>query len=273
VRRRPHLRRRPSDGGGDWFAPARPRILAHRGLALDAPENTLASFAAALDIGALYIETDVHASRDGVAMIAHDPSLRRVAGIDAEVFDLLAAELQQVDLGAGHRMPTLADALRAFPGARFNIDVKSPPAGAAVARAVLAAGATDRVLVTSFSSVRRAAAVRLLPGVATSASMPRFIGALLLAKLGILGLVPRALRGVDAVQVPASRGRFTIATPRVIRAFHRVGVEIHIWTVNDPSEMRRLLDLGVDGIVTDRSDLALDVVEDFRSTPQAAPPA
>jgi glycerophosphoryl diester phosphodiesterase len=258
---------------GDWFAPARPRILAHRGLALDAPENTLASFAAALDLGADYIETDVHASKDGVAMISHDPSLRRVAGIEAEVSDLTAAELQQVDLGAGHRMPTLADALRAFPGARFNIDVKSPRAGVAVARAVLAAGATDRVLVTSFSSARRAAAVRLLPGVATSASMPRVVCILLLAKLGVLSIVPWALGGVDAVQVPARQGRFTIATPRVIRAFHRLGVEIHMWTVNDPSEMRRLLELGVDGIVTDRSDLALDVVEAFRSARLAPPPA
>jgi glycerophosphoryl diester phosphodiesterase len=236
------------------------------------PENTLASFAAAIDLGALYIETDVHASRDGVAMISHDPSLRRVAGIDEEVADLTVVELQQVDLGGGHRMPTLSDALRAFPAARFNIDVKSLPAGAPVARAVLAAGATDRVLVTSFSSARRAAAARLLPGVATSASMPRFVCALLLAKLGVLGVLPWALGGVDAVQVPARRGRLTIATPRVIRAFHRVGVEIHIWTVNDPSEMLRLLQLGVDGIVTDRSDLALDVVEGFLSARQVPPP-
>lgn len=237
------------------------------------PENTVASFAAALDLGALYVETDVHASRDGVAMICHDPSLRRVAGIDADVSELTTAELQQVDLGAGQRMPTLADALRTFPRARFNIDVKSLSAGAAVARAVLADGATDRVLVTSFSSTRRAAAVRLLPGVATSASMPRFIIALLLAKIGVLGLLPWVLGGIDAVQVPASQGRLTIATSQVIRAFHRVGVEIHIWTVNDPSEMRRLLELGVDGIVTDRFDLALDVVETFRSVRHAPPSA
>jgi glycerophosphoryl diester phosphodiesterase len=253
---------------GDWFAPARPRILAHRGLAIGVPENTLASFAAALSVGALYIETDVHASHDGTAMIAHDPSLRRVAGIDAEVSELTAVELQTVDLGSGHRMPTLVDALLAFPEARFNIDVKSQRAGAAVARAVLATGATGRVLVTSFSSKRRAEAVRLLPGVANSASMPRFICILACAKLGILDLVPWVTGGIDAVQVPARHGRLTIATPQVIRALHRAGVEIHIWTVNDPREMRRLLELGVDGIVTDRSDLAFDLLGGFGSAGQ-----
>jgi len=264
-------RHRPADSGG-WFAPPVPRVLAHRGLALDAPENTLASFDAALRRGAIYIETDVHASSDGVAMIAHDPSLLRVAGIDAEVAEMTTDELQKVDLGDGHRMPTLLDALTAFPKARFNIDVKSQRAGVAIARAVIAAGATDRVLVTSFSASRRAAAVSLLPGVANSASAPRFIALLVLAKLGILGLAPWAIGGVDAVQVPPRHGRLSIATPRVVRALHRRGVEMHVWTVNDPDEMRRLLDLGVDGIVTDRADLALDVVRGMAGDRSPGPP-
>jgi glycerophosphoryl diester phosphodiesterase len=256
-------RRRPrSDDGGGWFAPALPRILAHRGLAVDVPENTLASFAAAVDAGAIYIETDVHTSLDGVAMIAHDPDLRRVAGIDRAVSQLTTAELQKLDLGGGHGMPTLVEALRAFPQSRFNIDVKSTSAGVAIARAVGEAKAQDRVLITSFSSRRRASAVRLLPGVATSASAPRFVVLLALAKLGILGAVPWVVDGIDCVQVPARRGRLIIATPRVIRGLHRRHVEVHIWTVNDPREMRRLLDLGVDGIVTDCADLALALVAD-----------
>jgi glycerophosphoryl diester phosphodiesterase len=245
---------------GDWFAPAPPRILAHRGLAIDVPENTLASFAAALAHGALYIETDVHASRDGQAMIAHDENLDRVAGVAGAVAERTADELQKLDLGGGHRMPTLTEALVAFPEARFNIDVKSDGAAAAVARAVTDAGALDRVLITSFSSARRAATLRLLPGIVSSASAPRFVLILILAKLGILPVVPRAVRGVDAVQVPTRVGRLSVATPRVIRALHRAGLEIHIWTVNDPSEMERLLRLGVDGIVTDRTDLAFDML-------------
>lgn len=245
---------------GDWFAPLPPRILAHRGLAVDVPENTLASFAAALAQGALYIETDVHASRDGQAMIAHDESLERVAGVTGAVAEFTADELHELDLGGGHRMPTLTEALLAFPEARFNIDVKSAGAAVAIARAVTDAGALDRVLITSFSSARRATTVRLLPGVASSASAPRFVLILILAKLGILPVVPWAVRGVDAVQVPTRAGRLSVATLRVIRALHRAGLEIHIWTVNDPSEMERLLGLGVDGIVTDRADLAFDML-------------
>ncbi|KJC63227.1 glycerophosphodiester phosphodiesterase family protein [Agreia bicolorata] len=250
-----------------------PRILAHRGFALDAPENTLASFDAAVRLGVLYIETDVHASSDGVAMIAHDPRLNRVAGVDVEVSNLTTEELQKIDLGEGHRMPTLLEALLAFPQARFNIDIKSPRAGAAVARAVLESEATDRVLITSFSSRRRAEAVNLLPRVASSASASRFVLILALAKLGLLGLVPGLVGGVDAVQVPSRHGRLTIATDRVVRALHRRGVEMHIWTVNDPVEMRRLLELGVDGIVTDRPDLALELVRRIRSPDEAQPRA
>ena len=250
---------RPSDARGGWFEPPLPRVLAHRGLALDVPENTLAAFDAAMAAGASYVETDVHSSVEGVAMVCHDPNLARVAGIDGEVEELTVSDLQRIDLGGGHRMPTLREALDAFPTARFNIDVKSDRAAASTARAVLDAGAIDRVLITSFSSRRRAAAVRLLPGVRSSASAPRFVFILLLAKLGVLHLVPWARRGVDAVQVPTHAGRVRIPTPRVIRAIHRAGLEMHIWTVNTPEEMAELLALGVDGVVTDRADIALVV--------------
>jgi glycerophosphoryl diester phosphodiesterase len=259
---------RRSDARGGWFEPPLPRVLAHRGLALDAPENTLAAFEAAVASGAAYLETDVHASLDDVGMVCHDPDLTRVAGVDAEVGELTVSELQRIDLGGGHRMPTLREALDSFPTALFNIDVKSDRAAAATARAVLDAGALDRVLITSFSSRRRAAAVRLLPGVRSSASAPRFVLILALAKLGVLHLVPWARRGVDAVQVPTHVGRVAISTPRVIRAIHRVGLEMHIWTVNTPEEMAELLTLGVDGVVTDRADIALAVVA--RSAQQAA---
>ena len=191
-----------SEPGGGWFAPALPRLLAHRGLAVSAPENTIESFASAIDAGASYLETDVHASSDGIAMLAHDPVLDRVAGVPGDVESLTAGELKELDLGGGHRMPTLKEALDAFPLARFNIDVKSPRAAPAIASAVLAAGATQRVLITSFSSRRRASAVRLIPGVASSASSPRVIMLLALAQMGILHRVPIAARGIQAVQVP-----------------------------------------------------------------------
>lgn len=244
-----------------WFTPSAPRMLAHRGLAIDAPENTLLAFLKALALGAQYIETDVHASKDGVAVIVHDPDLSRVAGRDVMVRELTVEQLKSIDLGEGHTFSTLAEALNAFPDARFNIDIKAADAAGPAASAILAAGATNRVLIGSFNDRRRRAAVDLLPGVATSAAPGLILLALIGAKLGLSPLVKRALRGIDAVQMPVASGGITIATKRVIAAFHDAGVEIHIWTVNEVATMKRLLDLGVDGLVTDRVDLALDLTE------------
>jgi glycerophosphoryl diester phosphodiesterase len=233
-------------------------LLAHRGLALEAPENTLLAFLKALALGATYLETDVHASSDGIAVISHDPDLSRVAGLPVRVGDLTVRELKEIDLGAGQTFCTLAEALEAFPEARFNVDIKSTDAAAPAAQAILAARATGRVLITSFSESRRSATVRRLPGVATSASSSRFAIALFAAKLGLSPVVRYALRGVDAVQVPTRGGGVRIATRRMIASLHAAGVEVHIWTVNDVAAMKGLLDLGVDGLVTDRIDLALE---------------
>ncbi|NUT58185.1 MAG: glycerophosphodiester phosphodiesterase, partial [Agromyces sp.] len=107
-----------------YLDPPAPRVLAHRGLALDAPENTMLAFSKAVEIGAEYVETDVHVSHDGVAVISHDPNLRRVAGHDLRVCDLTMDELRRIDLGHGQAYCTLEEALDAFPQTRFNIDIK-----------------------------------------------------------------------------------------------------------------------------------------------------
>ena len=235
-------------------------MLAHRGLALDAPENTLLAFAAAVGIGITHIETDVHASRDGVAVISHDPQLDRVAGIAGRVDALSMSQLRRVDLGRAQGFVSLAEALDVFPETRFNIDIKSADAVAGTVAAVRAAKAVDRVLVTSFSEARRRAAVRQLPGVATSASSSVFAAALAAGKAGATPLLRRILRGVDAVQVPESYSGVSITTGSMISRLHSAKVEVHVWTVNDAPAMHRLLDLGVDGIVTDRADIALGVL-------------
>lgn len=235
-------------------------MLAHRGLALEAPENTMLAFAKAVAAGAEYIETDVHASSDGIAVIAHDPDLKRLAGRDVRVDQLTFAELRRIDLGHDQVFCSLAEALDGFPEIRFNIDVKSTAAVQPTIAAVLAARATRRVLVSSFAERRRRAAVRGLPGVASSSSARLFAVALIAGKLGLSGVVRRALRGLAAVQVPEKAIGLRITTARMIRLLHSAGVEVHIWTVNDPGRMAELLDLGVDGIVTDRADIALEVV-------------
>jgi len=237
-----------------------PRVIAHRGLAVEAPENTLLAFLRALNAGATHLETDIHVTADGAAVIAHDPGLGRVAGRDVQVSQLTMPELRRIDLGHGQGFCSLAEALDAFPEARFNIDVKAAEAAAPAVEAIRAARAADRVLITSFATDRRKAVADALPGVASSPAVPEFVPALVGAKLGVGPLVRRSLRGFVAVQVPERRGPVRIVTPRTVERFHAAGVEVHVWTVNEPSDMLRLLALGVDGIVTDRCDLLAALV-------------
>ena len=254
--------RLPLPSSKPYFASPRPRVLAHRGLAVSQPENTLAAFRAAVDLGAVHLETDVHATRDGIAVVSHDPSLERLAGLPGLVSDLTMAELESIDLGDGQTFSSLASVLEAFPAARFNIDIKSMDAAAPTVAAVKAAAAEHRVLLTSFDERRRKAVVRALPGVATSASGRIFFFALILAKLGLTPVLALVLRGVDAVQVPERAIGLTISTRRVISRLQRAGVEVHFWTVNADADIRRLLDRGADGIVTDRCDRALRIVSE-----------
>lgn len=242
-----------------------PRVLAHRGLAIEAPENTMLAFAKAIAVGARYIETDVHASHDGVAVVAHDEDLARVAGRSVRVDQLTMPELRRVELGEGQGFSSLAEVLDAFPETRFNIDLKSAAAVQPTVDAIRKADAIERVLVTSFSEQRRRSALAALPEVVTSASARRFVTALVSGKLGFSPAVRRSLRGLAAVQVPERALGMRVTTARMLRRLRAAGVEVHVWTVNDPVRMRELLALGVDGIVTDRVDLALDVVRAFAS--------
>ncbi|MCP2032793.1 glycerophosphoryl diester phosphodiesterase [Okibacterium sp. HSC-33S16] len=247
-----------------FLTPQRPRVFAHRGLALGVPENTLAAFQAAIDVGAEYIETDVHATADGIAVLVHDPDVT-VDGVVHTVRDLTLHELSEVDLGGGHRVPTLAAALNRFGSTRFNIDVKSEHAPEPTAHAIRAASATDRVLVTSFDERRRVRAIDQLTAVTSSASSRLVTRALIGAKAGSVEVVRRSLAGVPVVQIPERHRNIQLVTPRSLSTMHRAGVEVHVWTVNDVSDMERLLALGVDGLITDRVDLALPLVDAWRS--------
>jgi len=168
---------------------------------------------------------------------------------------MLMRELRRVELGHDQQFCSLAEALDTFPQARFNIDIKDERAAASVVTAIREARAVDRVLITSFSTARRQAVADELPGVATSPSVPEFAPALAAAKAGLTPLVRHSLRGFAAVQVPERQGPLRVVSARTVRAIQAAGAEVHVWTVNDPADMTRLLDLGVDGIVTDRCDL------------------
>jgi glycerophosphoryl diester phosphodiesterase len=244
-----------------WFEPPRPRVLAHRGLAVDAPENTMLAFERAVRAGADYVETDVHLSADGVAVLAHDPTLKRVAvGRDERVAELGMRELRRVDLGAGQAFAGLDEALHAFPLTRFNIDVKTDAAVEATVDVVRRADAADRVLLTAFSDARRKRLAAMVPGVATSAGRASVLRAHAASVTRNAPLLRRAIAGAHALQIPERVGRLRLLSPALIDTAHAAGVEIHVWTVNEEADMRRLLALGIDGIVTDRADVALRIV-------------
>lgn len=243
-----------------YFAPKRARVLAHRGLALHAPENTLLAFAHAVALGVQYIETDVHLSADGIAVVAHDPTLTRVAGRSVAVDQLSASELRRIDLGEGQGFCSLEEALDGFPETRFNIDVKVEAAVEATVAAIERTRAVERVLLTSFSDRRRRRLAARLPGVATSAGSTAVVRARLAAASAPQRMIGAALGGAGALQIPERIRGARVLTPRLVEGVHRAGGEVHVWTVNEPADMIRLLAAGVDGLVTDRADLALPLV-------------
>lgn len=249
-----------------WFAAsAAPRVLAHRGFvppdAEGIVENSIAAVAAAHGTGARYVESDCQVTSDGVVVLFHDDDLRRVANDPRPVAAVTHDELHRLMARRGGLL-TVADAMAAFPTLRFNLDVKVAAAAERVGRIV--APHADRVLLTSFSDDRRRralAAARTRGGEpATSAGRTSIARTLAAVTTGSSALVRRALVGIDALQVPERHGRMRIVTRRLLDAAHAAGVEVHVWTVNDPADMTRLLDLGVDGLVTDRADVAVRTV-------------
>jgi glycerophosphoryl diester phosphodiesterase len=236
--------------------------FAHRGGArhpdLTGLENTHAAFAHAVALGYSYLETDVHVTRDGVLVAFHDALLERVTDGAGSVEELDWAALSEVRVAGREQVPTLASLVDAFPGARFNIDLKSDEAVAPLAALVDERRLHDRVLVASFSG-RRIRRFRRLAGprVPTAASPGEVAAYLTLPRR----LAPWVTRGApSALQVPRGRGRLVVASRRVVRRAHAAGLHVHVWTVDDPDQMTTLLDRGVDGLMTDRTDILRDVL-------------
>ncbi|HWS58202.1 MAG TPA: glycerophosphodiester phosphodiesterase family protein [Actinotalea sp.] len=238
-----------------------PLALAHRGFSLDGQENSMAAFGAAVGLGYRYVETDVHATADGVVVAFHDETLDRVTDATGRVADLRWSVVGAARIGGTEPVPTLADLLGTWPDLRVNIDIKSAAAVGPTAAVVERTAAHDRVCLTSFSDARRRAALRALSRpVATSGGTRTVAGFLGATAVRSERGQARTLRGVDCLQVPERQGRVRVVTAATVAAAHAHGVQVHVWTVNDPADMHRLLDLGVDGLVTDRADLLRDVL-------------
>jgi glycerophosphoryl diester phosphodiesterase len=238
-----------------------PFVLAHRGLATSAPENSMAAFAAAVELGVTHLETDVHATADGELVVFHDATLERLTDLQGPVGAVPWAVLRQARLGDGERVPRLADVLDAWPDVRINVDLKSGGAVRPFVELVGRRRVLDRVCVASFSDRRRRAAVRALAGggrVASSLGLRGSLTAVALASGGApVSVLRAALQGAVALQLPDVGRRRRVVTRRLVHAVHAAGAQVHVWTVDDPGRMRELVGLGVDGIVTNRADLAL----------------
>jgi glycerophosphoryl diester phosphodiesterase len=254
-----------------YLASPTPIAFAHRGGSAERPENTMAAFQAAVDLGYRHLETDAQLTREGVLVAFHDEVVDRVTDLSGRVSDLSVAELSRADAGyhfspdagrsfpfrgRGLAVPTLEEVLGAWPQVRINVDAKTGAVVAPLVRLVERMGATDRVCVGSFNDLRLARLRHLARGRICTSMGRAAVAAARLASLA--GRFP-ALGG-DCVQVPVRRFGVRVVDPAFIRAAHRGGLQVHVWTVNDRTEMVRLLDLGVDGIMTDRPSLLREVL-------------
>jgi glycerophosphoryl diester phosphodiesterase len=236
-----------------------PIPFAHRGGAADGLENTVPQFRRAVELGYRYIETDVHATRDGKLVAFHDATLDRVTDGAGRISDLLWADVRHARVAGKEPVPLFEELLESFPEVRWNVDVKAEPALLPFLDLIERTNSWDRICVGSFSEARVVRAQRLAgPRLATSYGT-RGVLNLRLRSWG----VPAALRrSAVAAQVPQAQSGIQVVDHRFIRAAHARGLQVHVWTINDPDVMHRLLDLGVDGIMTDHIDTLRKVMED-----------
>ena len=231
-----------------------PLPFAHRGGASDAPENTLPAFQQAIDLGYCYLETDVRTTSDGVVVAFHDDDLMRTCGRPGKISQLPWSEVRTAMVDGKAPVPSLEELLGAFPTARVNIDCKANNAVDALVAAVKRTNTIERVCLASFSD-RRLKRLRAALGAQVCTSLgPE---ALALLRLGLL----RHAKG-QAAQVPVKEGPITVTNAKFVERSHSHGLQVHVWTIDDPAEMNRLLDLGVDGIMTDKPAVLKQVLTD-----------
>jgi glycerophosphoryl diester phosphodiesterase len=270
---------------GHPYLAGAPLLVAHRGGASLAPENTLTAFIAAVERwGADMIELDAHVTRDGEVVVIHDPSVDRTTDGTGPVAEMTWAEVRELDAGARWRtpdgdapfagkgigIPRLSDLLERLPDTRLNVDAKAPGVAGPLVDVVRSHGAEHRVLLAAEHERLRADALGRWNG-PVGATRRQIAGFMVLARLPWLAPTPRA----DALQIPvrwpvAGRVR-TILTAGVLREAHRRNVPVHVWTIDDPDEMEHLLEMGVDAVQTDRPDLLARVLH--RRTGRPLPPA
>ncbi len=239
----------------DFLDHPTPIAFAHRGGAAHFPENSWRAFEHAVKLGYAYLETDAHASADGVLVAFHDKTLDRVTDRTGAIASLPIKQVAAAKIAGTDSIPLLEDLIGAWPDVRFNIDVKDAPAARPLADLMRRTAAWDRVCITSFSSARLSATRRLLDRPVCMATSP--IGCAALRSGFPARQLARtfAARSVRCAQIPIG-----LATGPFIRRAHDAGLAVHVWTINAADVMSSLLDLGVDGIMTDQTELLREVM-------------
>ncbi len=234
-----------------------PLAFAHQGGGAEHPENTMAAFDHAVSLGYRYLETDVHVTADGVLVVFHDDELDRMTDSSGRIEDLPWSMVRQARVAGTHPIPLLEDLLGAWPEVRVNIDPKQDAAVTPLVEVLRRTAATSRVAVGAFSD-RRLSRLAHAAGPALCRSLgPLGVARLYAAARGLpTGPLPAA-----CVQVPVSTRGVTVTDARLVAEAHRRGLQVHVWTVDNPVEMRRLLDLGVDGLMTDRPTVLKGVLQ------------
>ena len=256
----------------------RPLIMAHRGDSAAAPENTLLSLKRAVEIGVDFIETDVRLSKDDEPILFHDDSLERTTGELGTIRDRSLEELKSIDLGynftpdegktfpfrdRGISIVTLREAFEAFPEIMFNLDIKDEDTHApeVLASVIKEYSREESVIVGSFHDSQAYRFRKLMPDVLSAAcpsEVTRFVFAMKMRVLGLFG--KRCI--YEVFQVPIKYGRITVVGSRFVQAAHDREIAVHVWTINEREEMEYLIDLGVDGIFTDRPAMLKEVLKD-----------
>ena len=234
----------------EWDGPI---PFAHRGGASDVPENAMPAFQYAIDAGYRYVETDVQVTADGILVAFHDDDLSRTCGRPGRISDLPWSEVKTALVDGTAPIPLLEDMLGTWPELRVNIDCKTNTAEDALVTTLVRCAALDRVCVGAFSDRRMKRLTARLGDRLCTALSPGGVVALRFGR-------PRR-PAANAAQVPVQQGPITVVNERFVRRAHALGIKVHVWTIDEPAEMHRLLDLGVDGIMTDKPQVLRGVFE------------
>ncbi len=230
--------------------------FAHRGDHDSGPENTMPAFAGAVDLGFKYLETDTHCTRDGMLMAFHDEQLDRLTNQKGKISELDYDVVRRAKVKGLEAIPRLDDLIQSFPQTRFNIDLKADSTVKPFIGLVKKLKCVDRICVGAFSDKRIKAVKEALPNVCTSLGPINVC----LAKLASHGVPFLNIEG-NCAQIPERWGQINLSDSRFIRAMKQRGIQTHVWTVNVEADMVRLLELGVEGIMTDRAEILKQILK------------